>query len=156
MMIHDTNPSRNRTFSPELDRQDAIKREAYEEAAMKTKLDDLKRPEGLGLLPTGTNRGPNRWDEITEKDFAKDYDYILMRQGSITVIDCKSEAALQWCYAHLDADGPRWGARGFAIEVNYLDPILRGMQNANLVSNEEYEYNMNAEERDRMAGEDDR
>lgn len=142
-------------WSSELDRQDAMKLEAYKRNTTMTDYDKLKGPEDVGLLPTGENRGPHRWDEITKEDFAKDFDYVIQREGSVTILICKSEAALQWCYAHLDQDGPRWGVKGFVVETNrYLNPILHGMANANLVSDEEYEYNMNADERDRHAGED--
>lgn len=139
-------------WSSELDRQDGLKFEAYQRRTTMT--DALK-----------TSPGPNRWDEITKDDFAKDFDYVINRQGSITVIDCLSEAALQWCYRHLPEDCPRWGARGFAIEWRFAADIIKGMgqeheladgSKQRLISDEEYEFNMAAEERDRMAGEDDR
>ena len=163
-MISDTNPSRNRTFSPELDKQDAMKRRAYTMNRKNKMPDPSAGLSKYGLDPEWDlnaeprhempKAGPNRWDEMTQDDFAKDFDFVLSRQGSITVIDPKSEAALQWCYRFLPEDCPRWGARGFAIETNYLGPILHGMARDNLISDEEYEFRMNAEERDRMAGED--
>lgn len=97
--------------------------------------------------------GPNKWNEITEDDFAFSFDYIIERHGSITILDPTSRAALEWLYAHLPEDCPRWGKLGFAVESNYVNDVLEGMARDGLLSEEEYVFSMNAEERDRHAGE---
>lgn len=96
--------------------------------------------------------GPNSWDEITPDDYGKEYDYIIERHGNRTVIDPVSKAAVQWCYRFLPEDAPRWGA-GFVLDTARVSPILDRMACAELVSDEEYTFNMNAEERDRRAWE---
>jgi hypothetical protein len=130
--MRDANISRSKTFSPDLDKLDAMKLAAH-----------LKR-----------EQGPNNWYNLLAKDFDFSFDYIIERHGSITIIDPTSRAALEWLYAHLPEDCPRWGKLGFAVESNFVGDILEGMARDGLLSEEEYVYAMNAEERDRMAGED--
>jgi hypothetical protein len=128
-----------------------MKRDKIEQAAPATPYGQV---DDRGLRFPECRPGPNRWDEMTQEDFAKDFDYVINRQGSITVLDPKSEAALQWFYRHLPEDCPRWAAKGFVIEHRFVDDILEGMARDGLVSDEEFEYSMNAEDRDRHAGED--
>lgn len=120
----DTNPTRNRPFSPELDKQDAMRLAAH-----------------LNNRP-----GPNNWYNVLAKDFDFSFDYIIERHGSITILDPTSKAALEWLYAHLPEDCPRWGKLGFAIETNFVADILHGMARDGLMSEEEYVYNMDVEE----------
>ena len=127
----DTNPSRNRTFSPELDKQDAIRHAAF----------------------LNNRQGPNNWYDILAKDFDFSFDYIIERHGSITILDPTSRAALEWLYCHLPEDCPRWGRLGFAVKTNYVGDVLEGMARDGLMSEEEYVFAMNAEERDLHAGE---
>ena len=86
--------------------------------------------------------GPNRWDEITEADLGENYDFEVLDHGDIIVIHPESEAALQWCYRHLPADCPRWGARGFAIEQKYSGAVIAGMERDGLVSEDDYDLAM--------------
>lgn len=136
--MSDPNPSRNRAFSPEQDRQDLQKLKA------------IRLAEQLNNEP-----GPNKWDEMTPADFAPKakYDYIVEGHGSITVIDPVGVAALQWLYAHLPEDCPRWGKFGFAIETNFVGDVLEGMGRDGLMSSAEFDEAMAANERDSYAGE---
>lgn len=120
----DTNPSRNRTFSPELDKQDAMRMAAH-----------------LNNKP-----GPHNWYNVLAKDFDFSFDYIIERHGSITILDPTSRAALEWLYCHLPEDCPRWGKLGFAVETNFVNDILHDMAADGLMSEEEYVFNMNAEQ----------
>ena len=97
--------------------------------------------------------GPNQWDSVTNDDFGFSFDYIIERHGSVTILDPTSRAALQWFYRHLPEDCPRWGKLGFAVESNYVNDVLEGLARDGLLSEEDYVYAMNAEERDRHAGE---
>ena len=97
--------------------------------------------------------GPNQWDSITPDDFGFKFDYIVEGHGSLTVIDPTSRAALQWLYAHLPEDCPRWGKLGFCVESNYVADILDGMARDGLLSEQGYVDAMSAEERDVHAGE---
>jgi hypothetical protein len=90
--------------------------------------------------------GPNDWDGVTQDDFGFSFDYIIEGHGSITIIDPTSRAALQWLYAHLPEDCPRWGKLGFAIETNYVSDVLEGMARDGLKSEAEYVEAMNGEQ----------
>jgi len=98
--------------------------------------------------------GPNKWDEMQPEDFGPQHDFDIEDHGSIVVFDCDSRAALHWCYKHLPDDCPRWGGTGFAIEHRFIGPIIEGARRDGLMSRQDYEEAMNAEERDRYAGED--
>ena len=102
--------------------------------------------------PLRTAPGPNNWPAARDKK-GRDFDYWVTDQGTISILYPVCEAALQWCYKHLPEDCPRWGAVGFAIETNYIGDILERMREDGLLSEDEYVENMNAEERDRHAGE---
>ena len=86
--------------------------------------------------------GPNNWDDIASTDFGPEHDFTVDDEGTIVIITQVSEAAKQWLYAHLPEDCPRWGA-GFAIEHRYAKEIIEGMQNAGLMSLEDYDEAMN-------------
>ena len=90
--------------------------------------------------------GPNDWANVTDADFGFSFDYIVEGHGSITVIDPTSRAALEWLYAHLPEDCPRWGKLGFAIETNYVSDILEGLARDGLHSEAEYVEAMNNEQ----------
>ena len=92
--------------------------------------------------------GPNKWDEVKDKDDAhgRCYDYEVYDHDSIVVIYPTCEAALQWCYKHLPEECPRWGAQGFAIERRYVGDILEGMKRDGLMSEDEYVDAMNHEQ----------
>jgi len=107
-----------------------------------------------GLTFPRCRPGPNTWDKVTPEDFGPEHDYILIDHGSIVHLIPVSYAALQWCYAHLPEDAPRWGANGYVIEPRYVDPIVDGMRRDGLLSDVDYVNNMNAEQQDRLAGED--
>ena len=98
--------------------------------------------------------GPNAWDDVTADDFGFCFDYITQPLGeSKTIIDPTSVAALQWLYRHLPEDCPRYGKLAFVVESVYVNDVLKRMGEDGLVSEAEYADAMNAEERDRHAGE---
>lgn len=105
--------------------------------------------QALGVLDD--KPGPNNWDAITSADFSQDFDYIIERHGNRTVIDPTSKAALQWLYRHMPADCPRWGKWGYVIETMHVGEILERMAEDGLMSEDDYTFSMNAENRDRMA-----
>lgn len=107
----------------------------------------------MKFLRDNTKVGPNTWADITKDDFGKEFDYKILRLGAKTVIDPFSRAALQWLYAHLPEDAPRYEVLGYVVESERVDEVLKAMAAANLVSEEEYTFNMHAEDRDRHAGE---
>lgn len=91
-------------------------------------------------------RGPSTWEEIGPADFGTQFDFDIEDHGSIVVIDAYSNAALQWLYYHLPEDCPRWGAKGFAIEANYVADILLAMEIDGLMSRAAYERAMEEEQ----------
>lgn len=109
---------------------------------------------GDKFLRDNSTIGPNHWADVTPGDFGKDFDYKVIRLGAKTVVDPVSTAALQWLYAHIPEGVERYGALGHIVETKRVDEVLTAMAAANLISEEEYIYGMNAEDRDRHAGED--
>lgn len=97
----------------------------------------------LGLLPLITLAGPNSWDDVTTDDFGPEHDFDIEDHGSIVVLDCYSNAALQWCYRHLPEYCPRWGRTGFAIERRYVADVIAGMKRDNLMDRNDYSNAMN-------------
>lgn len=91
-------------------------------------------------------RGPSTWEEVGPADFGTQFDFDIEDHGSIVVIDAYSNAALQWLYYHLPEDCPRWGAKGFAIEANYVADILLAMEIDGLMSRAAYERAMEEEQ----------
>lgn len=87
--------------------------------------------------------GPNNWDDIGPEDFGPEHDFDIEDHGSIVIVDCYSNAALQWCYKHLPQDCPRWGATGFAIEARYVGAIIEGMRRDALMTRQDFEEVMN-------------
>ncbi len=87
--------------------------------------------------------GPNRWDSIQPSDFGPEWDYELENHITQWIITPVSEAALQWLYCHLPEHCPRYGARGFIVEAEYLNIVVKGMTRDKLMSPEEYEQAMN-------------
>ena len=71
-------------------------------------------------------QGPHRWHEMTEADFGSECDFELEDQITKWVFTPVSEAALQWCYAHLPEDMPRYGAQGFLIEAEHIKSVVGG------------------------------
>ena len=117
-------------------------------------LKDIATPIGRDVLDILKGPpGPNRWDEITEDDYGRLFDYRIIRRGGTTVIDPCSEACLQYLYRFLPENCPRWGSLGHVVETKYLDEVLHHMAENKLVSEDEYIYSMNAEDRDRHQGE---
>jgi len=95
-----------------------------------------------GVLPTSVTAGENNWENIRPEDFGSKWDYELENHITLWIFTPVSEAALQWCYAHLPANAPRWGAKGFVIEARYINEIVKGATRDGLMSPEEYEHAM--------------
>ena len=83
--------------------------------------------------------GPHRWDTIQPSDFGPEHDYELENHITKWIITPISEAALQWLYCHLPEHCPRYGAKGFIVEVEYVNLVVKGMTRDKLMSPEEYE-----------------
>lgn len=118
------NVSRDRTFSPEQERQDAMRMAAH----------------------LNNDRGPNGWDDVTPSDFGPEHDFDIEDHGSIVIFDCYSKAALQWCYHHLPEDCPRWGAQGFAIEANFAGAVIEGARRDGLMTRDDFRSAMENEQ----------
>ena len=98
-------------------------------------------------------RGPNNWDTIVAADFGPEWDFELENHQSLWIFTPVSEAALQWCYAHLPDDCPRWGAKGFVIEHRYIENIVRGARNDKLMLPEDYKQAMEESHAESLQGE---
>jgi len=81
--------------------------------------------------------GPNSWEDVEPSDFGPQQDFDLENHGSLWVFQPVSKAALQWCYAHLPEDCPRWGT-GFVIEPRYVDGVVDGARGDGLMSEDDY------------------
>ena len=87
--------------------------------------------------------GPNRWDDIQPEDFGPEHDFELEDHDTFWLVTPVSEAALQWVYRYLPEDCPRWGAKGFKIEADYITLLVARMRQDNLMSRQDYENIMN-------------
>jgi len=101
-----------------------------------TMLDIARTP-----LALQTEAGPNTWDLAKDDStqFGPEEDFTVDNHGSVFIFNPVSKAALQWCYAKLPEDCPRWGAKGFVIEHNYIEMIVAAAQRDNLMSRQDYE-----------------
>lgn len=88
--------------------------------------------------PERASQGPHRWHEMTGADFASRWDFELEDHKTLVIFEPLSEAALQWCYAHLPVDCPRFGARGFLIEAIHIKGVVGGARRDNLMSEADY------------------
>lgn len=87
-------------------------------------------------------RGPHNWDTIQPQDFGPEWDFELENHNTKWIFTPISEAALQWCYCKLPADSPRYGAQGFVIEQRFIEQIVAGARDDNLMTPEDYEQAM--------------
>lgn len=55
-------------------------------------------------------------------------DVAVVNHGSIVVLRPLTPRAEDWCDEHLPSDTPLWGNDAFAIELNYVQPIIDGMR----------------------------
>ena len=117
-------------------------------------LKDIATPIGRDVLDILKGPpGPNRWDEITEADYGRLFDYRILRRGGTTVIDPCSEAALQWLYRFLPENCPRWGSLGHVVDSRYINEVLEAMAQDKLLSEDDYLLGMSMEDKDKHAGE---
>ena len=108
-----------------------------------TMLDDVIADIQIGIYshayaPTAPKisaiQGPHRWNEITLSDFGPEHDFELEDHLTTVIFDPISDAALQWCYAHLPEDCPRFGTRGFIIESEHIKGVVGGACRDGLMS----------------------
>ena len=92
--------------------------------------------------------GPNNWDKIKDdpRAYGKNFDYEIYDHAADQIIYPVCEAALQWCFAHLPEDNPRWGATGFKVDITELPWIVAAMTRDKLISESEYVKNMENEQ----------
>lgn len=138
--VGDNNPTRNRTFSPETERQDELKRASIYPPAVEGGLHQALIE--IARVQLDNSIGPNSWDEVTAEDFGPENDFTVTDHGTIFIFDCLSDAALQWCYYHFPEDAPRWGVRGFAVEHRFIGAIVAAAREDGLLSRQDYEDNM--------------
>jgi len=96
--------------------------------------------------------GPNNWAEVGPCDFGPQEDYFVIDHGEFSVFCPVSNAAIQWCYAKLPEDCPRYGL-GFKIETKALPAILKSAERDRLMSEQEYADAMNENEQLMRSGE---
>lgn len=97
--------------------------------------------------------GPNLWSSVQPSDFGPQHDYELENHITKWIITPISEAALQWLYCHLPEHCPRYGAKGFIVEAEYVNLVVKGMTRDKLMSPDEYEAAMNEAHILRLQGE---
>lgn len=91
-----------------------------------------EKGDGAPVLPV-IHAGPNNWSEVTDGDFGQFYDFeVLDTTDDRKIVYAASEAALQWCYAHLPEDCPRWRDTGFIVDGD-VGRILNHMDRDKLV-----------------------
>ena len=102
------------------------------------------------VAPITLNRapGPNNWAECGPCDFGPQEDYFVENHGHFSVFYPVSNAALQWSYAKLPEDCPRYGL-GFKVETKALPAILKSAERDRLMSEQEYADAMNEMEQQR-------
>ena len=104
-------------------------------------VDDIQRglySHQLTLTPERSSQGPHRWHEMTGTDFGPTWDFELENHIDLVIFEPISEAALQWCYAHLPKDCPRFGARGFLIETEHIKGVVGGARRDNLMTEDDF------------------
>ena len=100
--------------------------------------------------------GPHRWHEMTGADFGPEHDFETENHKTLVIFEPISEAALQWCYAHLPEDCPRFGTRGFLIEAEHIKGVVGGARRDGLMTPEDYERAMQEDHNQSVRqGEDD-
>lgn len=122
-------------------------------------VDDIRRGVYTGLTaPTAPKfaaiQGPHRWHEMTSKDFGPRHDFELENHGNLVVFDPISEAALQWCYAHLPEDCPRYSTRAFLIEAEHIKGVIQGARRDKLMTESDFVRAMEEAHQIAMQGED--
>ena len=66
----------------------------------------------------------------------KVYDFYVQNEYTIFIFHPTNAKGLNWCYAHLPEDCPRWGLNGYVVESRYIDDIVAGAERDGLVSKE--------------------
>jgi hypothetical protein len=84
----------------------------------------------------------NNWKEMQDER-GDHFDYELYDHGDTVVIYPVCDAALHWLYKHRPENNPRWGAKGFVIDSSIIDRVTQDMWRDGLISEEEFEANMN-------------
>jgi hypothetical protein len=102
-------------------------------------LDEQKDTNPLRELSLRNASGPHKWDQITDGDYGRFFDFAVQRLNDVEKIICAhSEAALQWCYCHLPADIPRYRSHGFVVENAYVEQVITRMERDGLIDEQQY------------------
>ena len=99
-------------------------------------------------------QGPHRWHKMQGSDFGPTWDFETEDHGPLVVFDPLSEAALQWCYAHLPQDMPRFGAKGFLIEAEHIKGVVGGARRDGLMTEADFIQAMEENHQIMLQGED--
>ena len=98
------------------------------------------------VIPTVVTAIPNNWNNVTPKMFGPKWDYELENHITLWIFTPVSEAAIQWCSAKFPDGTSRYGARGYIIEAQHVNEIVKCAARDKLMSPEEYEHRMNEAE----------
>jgi len=102
----------------------------------------LYAPADNSYVIPSRKQGPHRWNDIKLSDFGPEWDYELENHVTRCIITPISEAALAWLYCRLPEHCPRYGAKGFIVEAEWVNIVVKGMTRDKLMSDTEYEQAM--------------
>lgn len=97
--------------------------------------------------------GPNSWGDIDPTDFGPEHDIEMNDQGTIWLFTPISKAALEWCRKHLPDDAPRWGQCSYVVEHRFISDIVERARQDGLLTKDDYEKAMAADDADAHQGE---
>jgi len=84
------------------------------------------------LADIGAGLSTESWAPRQESDPI--HDFRIQNEGSVVILHPDSQAALEWCYAHLSESADRWGRAGYVIEPRYIGAVVIGMRRDGLMS----------------------
>ena len=102
---------------------------------------DLNNPDSLHrcIRDIGAGLNTKPWFPEAPVKFLgeeKVYDFYVQNEYTIFIFHPTNAKGLNWCYAHLPEDCPRFGLNGYVIEHRYIDDIVAGAERDGLVSKE--------------------
>ena len=103
-----------------------------------------------GVIPLVCPAGPNDWDSVSCKDFGPEHDYTVERPNDLIVVTPVSNAAMQWCYRHIEEGADRWGV-GWVVPAEHFDSLVAAMDRDGLMSQVQYENAMEEMNAQRLA-----
>ena len=60
-------------------------------------------------------------------------DITVRDHGSLMMVECVTEAAMDWVKANLSLEGWQWMGRSFSCEPLYIDALVKGMGGDGLI-----------------------